>query len=368
MRTEYTVIEDIDYYKESIDLLFRIVNNNSFSNLKNEMLKRIDTRKHEKICYQLDKLSIIEEDIKKHTNLGDKDIQFFFKSFVFEEICIAQILYQSIRHTIFTGDKKAIKNYIKQYFENIKNDNNLELTLCSFEIETSAYENGQTVPFTDRIGNLECDAAQKWQILDLIEHSSDHLERLFDILDKTILRMREFDDILEQLKKESCDYWKEYFKENDFLKLVYRIFNYKEDSFPNKPAFIRPQIMSSNLVVFTSNDENAGDYHILDVGINIDSEFILTNNRLSNEQLCNGLKLLSDPSKFEILRFIKDRKAYGQEIAAELKLTTATISYHINALKVFGLIEIERVDNRVYYQLKKDAINNLLEEAKEALF
>ncbi len=368
MRAEYTVIEEIDYYKESIELLFRIVNNHSYNNLKNKLLKRVDVRIHEKISYQLDRLSIIEEAVKKNTDLGDNEIQFYFKSFVFEDVCIAKILYQSIKHTIFNGDKKAIKNYIKQSFENIKNDNTLELTLGISDIEMSKYENNQAISFTDRIGNLECEPAQKWQILDLVEHSSEHLEKLFNILDKTISRMKEQEEILQELKKKSVDYWKEYFKENDFIKLISDFYNLTEDSFPSKPAFIRPQIMCCDLVIFNPNDENAGDYHILDAGINIDCEFRVTKNRLTKEQLCNGIKLLSDPSKFEILKYIKDKKAYGQEIATELNLTTATISHHMSVLLDQGLINLEKVDNRIYYQMNKDAINNLLEETKNILF
>lgn len=125
--------------------------------------------------------------------------------------------------------------------------------------------------------------------------------------------------------------------------------------------------MNCNRVIFNTNEENAGDYHILDVGITFDCEFKATKNTYSKEQLCNGLKLLSDPSKFEILRFISDKKAYGQEIAAELGLTTATISHHMNALMLLGLINLEKVDNRVYYQMNKEAVSILFEEAKRAL-
>jgi DNA-binding transcriptional ArsR family regulator len=367
MTSEYTVIREIDYYKESIELLFRIVNNNSYKDLKNEMLKRIDIKEHAQISYQLDNLSFIEEDIKKKIEIMDNDIQFYFKCFVFDDLCIAKILYQSIKHTIFTSDQKAMKNYIKQSIENLKNDNSLELTLANTEIETSVYDNNQMVSFTDRIGNLECEPAQKWQILDLMEHSGDHLEKLFCILDNTITKLMKHEVILEELMEESSNYWEEYFKENDFMMLIGSFYNLKEDSYPIKPAYIRPQIMRCDRVGFNGNDENAGDYHILDVGITFDCEFKATKNRLTKEQVCNGLKLLADPSKFEILCFINDKKAYGQEIAIELNLTTATISHHMSVLLIQGLINIEKVDNRVYYQMNKDAIYNLLEEAKDVL-
>jgi DNA-binding transcriptional ArsR family regulator len=368
MKAEITVINENDYYAESIELLFRIVNNNSYCDLKNNMLKRLEVREHARICQLLDKISIIEDDIKKSTDITHSDIQFFFKRFVFDDLCIAKILYQSIVHTIFHGDKKSMKNYIKQSFENIKNDNTLELCLANFEMAVSKYENNQSVSITDRIDNLECEPAEKWRILDLIEHSSEHLEKLVGILDYTIEKMKKHDDILNELKDEAVKYWEEYFKDNNFMKLISTFYNIKEDSYPVKPAYIRIRIMNCDRVILSGNDENAGDYHILDVGITFDCEFRVTKNTFTNEQLCNGLKFLSDPSKFEILRFIKDKKAYGQEIATELNLTTATISHHMNALLVLGLINIEKVDKRIYYQMNKDAINNLLEETKNALF
>lgn len=367
MKAECIVLREIDYYKESIEFLFQIVNHNTYEELKNYLKKRLDIKRHAKISEQLDRLSFVEEDIRKNIDLSNADLQFYFKRFAYDDLCLAKILYQTIGHTIFKGNQEELANYITKYFEHVKNNDNLELTLTSYEVEVSKYDANHTVSFTNRIGNLECDAAQKWQLLDLIEHSKEHLERLFPILESTILKMRKHDTILEKLKKEACDYWEDYFVKNDFMKLICSFYNFKEDSYPVKPSFIRPQIMNCNRVIFNGNDENAGDYHILDIGITFDCEFKATKNTFTKEQLCNGLKLLSDPSKFEILRFINGRRAYGQEIAAELNLTTATISHHMSALMMLGLINIEKVDNRVYYQMNKEAVTILLDETKHVL-
>lgn len=367
MGDECRVIYEIDYYKESIELLFRIANNHSYQTLKEDMLKRTETREHEKISRQLDKLSIIEEYIRKNTDITHSDIHFYFKRFVFDDLCIAKILYQSMGHTIFQSDTKAAKNYIKQSFENIKNDNSLELTLANYEISISRYENNKTASITERIGNLECDPAQKWQILDLIENSEKYLDKLFRILEYTISKMKKYEDILNELKEAATNYWKAYFVNNEFMKLIHIFYNIKEDSYPQKDSYIRISLMNCDRVIFHGNDENAGDYHILDIGLTFDCEFRATKNTLTNQQICNGLKLLSDPSKFEILRLIKNKKAYGQEIATELNLTTATISHHMNTLIVLGLINIEKVENRIYYQMNKEAVNDLLEETKNIL-
>lgn len=85
------------------------------------------------------------------------------------------------------------------------------------------------------------------------------------------------------------------------------------------------------------------------------------------ESLCASLKLLSDPSKFEILRYVSHEKAYGAQIAKELKLTTATISYHVQSLLNTGFLRFEKENNRLYYFLNKDYLEAFLEAVKERL-
>ena len=367
MSIECTVIKEIDYYIESIELLFRIINKNSYQNLKMDILKRTDESKHKKICYQLDKLSIIQDDIEKHTDLNDPQIMYYFSPFLSDNLCIAKILYQWKRHSTFSGSKDEIKSYIVESLDSIKNDDTLELSFDDLDLKTSVFENNQKVSFTDRINNLECDPGQKWKLLELIEHSGKHLDNLYKILDQTVTALEKHEETLVELKGAATAYWVDYFEQHNFHKLMNSFYNIKEDSYPSRPTFIRTRIMACNRVIFYGNDENVGDYHLLDVGILFDCNFKVSKRRLSNQELSNGLKLLSDPSKFEILRFIRNNKAYGQEIAAELKLTTATISHHMNTLMKLGLINIEKSDNKVYYQMNKEAVNYLLEVTKRKL-
>lgn len=362
-----TVIKDIDYYMESIELLFRIINKKYYQNLKTDLLKRTDEKKKADISCQLDKLSFIQEEIERKTDVNNPVIKFYFTSFISENICIAKILYQCVRHSNFSGNKNEVIHFINNYMSTIKDDNTLELSFDDVDLRTTVYENNNTVSFTDRINNLECEPAQKWQLLELIEHSSKHAEILYEILEKTVSELKKQEIILLELKEKATEYWMEYFKQHSFYKLMNSFYNIKEDSYPSKPTFIRTQIMACNRVIFYGNDENVGDYHILDVGILFDCNYKVSKRQLSNQELSNGLKLLSDPSKFEILCFIRNKKAYGQEIAAELKLTTATISHHMNTLMKLGLINIEKSDNKVYYQMNKEAVNYLLEVTKNKL-
>lgn len=83
------------------------------------------------------------------------------------------------------------------------------------------------------------------------------------------------------------------------------------------------------------------------------------------DEIVPVLKVLGDKSKAEILLYIKDRPAYGSEIAKQFSLTTATVSHHMNKLLQLRLIQAELRDGRVYYQARKEVLQELFENARK---
>ena len=72
------------------------------------------------------------------------------------------------------------------------------------------------------------------------------------------------------------------------------------------------------------------------------------------------LKLLSDRSKLEILSYIKNKKAYGSELAKQLNLTNATVSHHMSGLVNAGLVIMEKEDTKIYYRANIEEISEVL--------
>lgn len=88
---------------------------------------------------------------------------------------------------------------------------------------------------------------------------------------------------------------------------------------------------------------------------------------LSKEHMYTGLKLLGDESKFEILRCISHRPAYGAQLAKELKLSTPTISYHMQALLNAQFITCEKQNNRLYFQMNRTHMQRFLKQVLSEL-
>ena len=74
---------------------------------------------------------------------------------------------------------------------------------------------------------------------------------------------------------------------------------------------------------------------------------------------------LSDQKRIDILRMVSKRPWYGKELASHFKLTTATMSYHLNRLVNAGLLRIEVGEQkRIYYTLNREMLEQYFSAAR----
>ncbi|WP_315114692.1 winged helix-turn-helix domain-containing protein [uncultured Clostridium sp.] len=84
-------------------------------------------------------------------------------------------------------------------------------------------------------------------------------------------------------------------------------------------------------------------------------------------ELVLKLKALSDKSKLEIISLLKAGPKYSLEIAEALKLTPATVSYHMSSLVEYSMVVVEKKQGRVYYHLNKIQLKNFIDELNSIL-
>lgn len=70
-------------------------------------------------------------------------------------------------------------------------------------------------------------------------------------------------------------------------------------------------------------------------------------------------KALSDPTRREILRLLRDGAKTAGEIGSQFDMTGATISHHLSVLREAGLISDDRRGKYIYYELNLSVLDEI---------
>lgn len=92
---------------------------------------------------------------------------------------------------------------------------------------------------------------------------------------------------------------------------------------------------------------------------------MLEKRNLTQDKLLSSLKALGDPSKFEILNFLRQQKSYNLEIANHLGLTPATTTHHMNMLLNMDLVKLEKVEKKVLYTINEEQVKKIVNALEE---
>lgn len=216
---------------------------------------------------------------------------------------------------------------------------------------------------------------EKWKLQKIFCDRAIHQQKIFSLLEKAIEVINGFQTELGKLGRLFEKYWVSALKTRSFSALLAE--NESLDIPENPLGFhIRPSVICPNVISMqlnmsgTGNPANKPDY--FKFGILFGEDFPIETAYAKKDEVyetyvTQALKLLSDKSKFEILSYIRDRSAYGSELAKHLNLTTATVSHHMNTLLSSGLVRLKRVDNRIYYISNKEALKEILHYCEHVL-
>ena len=84
-------------------------------------------------------------------------------------------------------------------------------------------------------------------------------------------------------------------------------------------------------------------------------------------EVFEAIRLLADQTRFDILCYLRDHDAYGQELAAKFSLSRNTIHHHMTKLLSGHLVKCTVDGNRVYYRVDENTIRRLIERQQELL-
>jgi DNA-binding transcriptional ArsR family regulator len=82
-----------------------------------------------------------------------------------------------------------------------------------------------------------------------------------------------------------------------------------------------------------------------------------------SEERKQFFKVLSEEKRVDIIKSLATRPAIGTDLAKQIGLTSATASYHLTMLLGIGLVEYERIGQKLHYILNKEMLKDLFDKA-----
>jgi DNA-binding transcriptional ArsR family regulator len=73
-----------------------------------------------------------------------------------------------------------------------------------------------------------------------------------------------------------------------------------------------------------------------------------------------SFKALSDPTRRQILKLLREKDMTAGEIADRFHMTKPSISHHLNALKQAGLVSDERRGQHIVYSLNTTVVQEVM--------
>lgn len=359
------VFNHVNLMVESLELLIKYTNQESPSTFKENLIRKYSL-KAGMIDGMFDQIIAIYDHVVNNLQVSSERLNFFFAQKEDLNWCCAHLLlmdtiYQQPEnvHRLLeeadTSDKAVWMNRYAKSLISYVTDDSEEFNSKPIEDEHALFQ---------VIDSFDLDAERKWLCMQVYLNYKSYLSELLSILDQAAALYKPKLPQLQSMLDEFHAYHEEIIKQQSTTHLFASFKMTISDS--DHDVHIYPSIMGFNSARLDNSNEHSNIDYIY-TGVLFDKLSSLVHEVISDDSICKQLKVLSDTSKYAILKSIRDMPAYGQELAERLDLTTATISHHMNTLINCGFIKIEKRANRIYYQMDKEKITQFLEHVYQNL-
>ena len=301
--------------------------------------------------------------VDAHDSKIEKDLPPFFTPFSIGQGSIAFMLVLSFYDPVITDWDQQLQNMIEEFKAFASSDTQSlgKLHIANLTDDSEADNQKQEKrSLLEQLDESGLKDEEKWSILRAVQNAEPMLRKLTQILLPIKNLISDNISTLSPLFHDFTCRWRAYFEKNPFKTYFTKNIGMELGDIDHYTLHVYPLLFNSGAIVMNMEEKKNNIYlHIgacLPEGLNVKTMPIESNNMLE------GLKALSDKSKLSILAYIRDKESYGQALAKETGLSTATISHHMSALINCGFIKLNRVENRIYYQMDKDRVKRFLKQ------
>lgn len=249
-----------------------------------------------------------------------------------------------------------IKGIMKLEEKDMSTEDNGEKEKESISLDTNIME---------LIKNLSIDSASKWNLYLILEEPKKYITQYVELLYKLLPEYHRF-YLPQEEKVIECG-----MKLEEYL-------NHEEDGLDKITCYMVSSkmlakgtitILISFIQSYTLRLVTGSSVPYLLWGFKIEDAFQelkeKRENKLSERILV--FKNLGDKTRYEVLRLIAGGESSTKNIAAALSVSSATISYHINALVTANIIKYEKNNSKVGYEVDWNLIKEVFDGLKKDL-
>jgi len=343
------------YDFESISILMNILNGKSIKDEMESMIERRGSRYKSGITQLFAKPIDLEKHIIKNIRYdlpgyeenGQQTAAFLFKIRSEREFCFAHAVFRYNIHLQYGIDDKGIA-----ILDELTDDDDIKSSPESRHIA------GNVAEFFTLLEKYEISDEDKLGAIRLYHNFDMYLHYMTALLAQMKILIA---DKLPGFRLESVMSHVYSQFEINADEFMFGKFHMKLDdthAYTIYPGIYKPNALSSWGTNYTDIFVVFGT-HILDI---ID---VLDEMETNDEKTELFLKALSDSTKLNILKLLKDEPMYGSQLAERLNCTSANISHHTSSLLTLNLVHYEKENNRMYLHLNKEIICQYLDDAKE---
>ena len=264
--------------------------------------------------------------------------------------------------------------YNRRFFNVLQDYDNTVLKGAAKNGDLTSPETLDAVAITRYILKMDLPDALLYRLEEIYFNREAHIEKLCFIINEAVSFINKYRDELESVINGFYDYWGRMQGNRRFYQFVTEDISFlsgMEEEYKGGYLLV-PSLHFAEFSMSIPADSDKRKA-VLSISLmygetlSVNAMFGTASPKLSTERAINALKLLSDKSRFEIMRYIHSHNAYGNEIAEHLGLTTATVSHHMSALLEANLISLEQKNGKIYYHINKDTLSQYINFYEEKL-
>ncbi|WBW96897.1 ArsR/SmtB family transcription factor [Oceanirhabdus sp. W0125-5] len=210
------------------------------------------------------------------------------------------------------------------------------------------------------VKNTTLSSSMKWNIFCAIEEPVKYIKEYVEFMEKL---KKEFNILWRQGEVEISDYRK-IFEKNiesggvDFLNSIVDDY-FDKEHLKNSTCILSLSYVCGDKIMMREIEDKI----LLHWGYKVEELFnkIKERKEFELEKKLRIMKTLGDKTKYNIIKLIVENpEISANDIAKELELTAATVSYHLNLMKTYKLLKVTKGDKKKSFELDEETLKNLI--------